>query len=89
MLIFRVIGTVNTSVDAVIGQIQRSKHYNPVSVKFLLDLFCQAEHFLCQFRIFALQKCQSFPVIKAFKVPGALQKRFHISLIFFMLLRIL
>ena len=37
---------VGAAVDAVVGQIQRCKHNDPVSVEIFLDLFCQFIDFL-------------------------------------------
>ena len=37
MVVFGVIGTVFTAVDAVVGQIQRREHDDAVAVKFLFD----------------------------------------------------
>ena len=39
MLVFKVIRAVNTAVHAVVGEVQRSKHYNSVAVKVLFNLF--------------------------------------------------
>ena len=41
MLVFHVIWTVYTSVDTIIGQIQRCKKHNTVSVIILFDLLRQ------------------------------------------------
>ena len=37
-LVLEVIGTVNTAVDAVVGQVKGRKHDNPVPVEPFLDL---------------------------------------------------
>ena len=36
-LVFGVIGAIDTSVDAIVGQIERSEHDDAVAVEFLFD----------------------------------------------------
>ena len=48
------IGAVGTTVDAIVGEIKRCKHYNAVAVELLFDFFGEVEDAVCQFRLVAL-----------------------------------
>ena len=56
MLVFRMVRAVLTAVNAIVGQIQRRKHYDAVPVKFLLDLFRQLVNFLVFFFQLTIQQ---------------------------------
>ena len=65
MLIFDMIGAVGTAVDAVVGQIQRSEHDNPVAVKILFDLLRKLEDLFIFFLDLTGKQHRCFPVRKA------------------------
>ena len=68
VLVFHVIGTVDAAVDAVIGQIQRRKNDNAVTVKCQLDLLGDAVNLLHLVRQIARQQHRCFAVGQ----PGAM-----------------
>ena len=63
--VLQVIRTVKTSVDTVVGQIQRGKEDNTIAVEGQLDLLCDLIHPFDLFRVFAGQKHGSLPVCEA------------------------
>ena len=69
VLIFRMVRTVYTAVDAVIGEIQRRKHYNAVAVKILFNLLCQRVNFFVFFGNIAVQKHHCLSVRKSLSEP--------------------
>ena len=56
VLILQMVRAVQTTVDAVIGQIQGRKHYNAVPVKCQLDLLRDPVHLLHLLRDLTFQK---------------------------------
>ena len=64
VLVLGVIGAVGTSVDAVVGQIQRGKNDNTAAVEVQLDLPCQTVHLLCHSIIFTEQQHRRLPMIQ-------------------------
>ena len=56
VLVFHVVWTVHAAIHAVIRQIQRRKHDDPVSVEILLDLARQLKDLLHLFRDLAVKK---------------------------------
>ncbi|MPM41931.1 hypothetical protein SDC9_88591 [bioreactor metagenome] len=44
VLVAHVIGAVNTAVDAVVGEVERREHHDPVAVELFLDRPGQGEH---------------------------------------------
>ena len=64
MLVLGMIRTICTSVDAVVGQIQRRKDDDAAAVEVQLDLPCQPVHLLCNCLILAEQQHRSLPVVQ-------------------------
>lgn len=62
MFVFIMIWTVHTAVDTVVGKVERSKHDDTVSVKFLLDLNGQVKDLLYQLFILTCQQDRGLPV---------------------------
>ena len=62
VLVDGMVGTVSTAVYAIVGKVQRRKHYNTVAVKILFDLLGQSIDFLNLFRGFAGKKHGGIPV---------------------------
>ena len=60
-----VIRTVNAAVDAVVGQIERGKHDDAVTIKVLLDLLCQGVNLLVFVLQGAVEQHGCLPVSKA------------------------
>ena len=87
--------TVYTAVDAVIGQVQRREHDDPVAVECQLDLLRQPEDFLVLFRNLTEQKHRCLPVgqtlavnaVCGFLWPGFFQQPVNQRCIVFMLFR--
>ena len=68
MLIFVMIWTVQTSIDAVVGQIQRSKNYNSVAIKSILNFCRTVKNPLNNIWVFTQQQQNSFPVAQTLMV---------------------
>ena len=51
MSVLSMIWTIYTSINTIIGQIKWRKHYYPVTIKILLDLFCQIIYLFNLFRL--------------------------------------
>ena len=66
MCILFMIRTVYATVDTVIGQIQRCKKHDPVSVKFFFNLCRKFIHFLNLVRHLTGQQHRSLSVCQAF-----------------------
>ena len=66
MFIFQMIRAVGTAVYAVVGQIERCEHDDPVPVEILFDLLCQFVDFLIFFFHLAGKKNGRFSVRKSF-----------------------
>ena len=66
MCILFMIRTVYTAVDTVIGQIQRCKKHDPVSVKFFFNLCRKFIHFLNLVRHLTSQQHRSLSVCQSF-----------------------
>ena len=60
VLVSLVIRAVNATVDAVIGEIQRRKHHDPVAVKLLFDFPRQRLHFFILVRKVTFQQHRRF-----------------------------
>ena len=84
VLIFHVVWTVHAAIHAVIRQIQRCKHDDPVSVEILLDLARQLKELLHLFRDFAVKKHCRLAVSQPFSKPRLRQNlvnQFHVVFI--------
>ena len=77
MTILRMKRTVHTSIDTIIGEIQRRKHHNSVSIKILFDLFRQRIDLLIDLLILTRQKHRSFPMIQSLSFLCFLQYLLH------------
>ena len=88
MFVLRVIRTVCASVNAVIGQVQRSKHYNTVSVEILFDLFCQLIDLLVFLFDRTGEQYGCLPVGQPFSFLCLLDNRINQFHIFFILISI-
>ena len=66
MFIFQVVRTVGAAVDAVVGQIKRREHHNPVSIEIFFDLFRKFEDFLILFLVGTGEENGSFTVGQPF-----------------------
>ena len=73
MLVLGVVGTVHTPVDAVIGQVQRRKQHDAVSVEILFNLLRQLINFLVLVLQSAVQKHHGLPVGQAPALSGLCQ----------------
>ena len=62
MLIFCMIRTVNTAIDAIIGQIERRKNDNAVAIKCQLDFLRDFVYFLNLIWIFTGEQYRGFPM---------------------------
>ena len=79
VLVFVMIRTVNTAVNAIVGKVQRRKHNNTVSVKCLLDLLGKTVHFCHLFGNIASQQNRGFAMGKSgtvYAVFGFYRPRF-------------
>ena len=70
MPVLHVVRAVGTAVDAVVGQIQRREHDDPVAVEVLLDLFSQGVDLLVLLFDVAVQENGGVPVGEAPALPG-------------------
>ena len=66
MLVFEMIRTVDTSVDAVVGKIERSEHYYAVSVEILFYLTGKIKYLAVHLLIFTHEKNRCLTVVKTF-----------------------
>ena len=66
MFVFQMIRAVGTAVYAVVGQIERCEHDDPVAVEIFFNLFCQFVDFLILFFHLAGKKNGRFSVRKSF-----------------------
>ena len=81
VLVFHVVWTVHAAIHAVIRQIQRRKHDDPVSVEILLDLTCQFKDLLHLFRNLTVKKHCRLTVAQPFSKPRLRQNpidQFHV-----------
>ena len=81
VLVFHVVWTVHAAIHAVIRQIQRRKHDDPVSVEILLDLARQLKDLLHLFRDLAVKKHCRLAVAQPFSKPRLRQNlvnQFHV-----------
>jgi len=70
MLVLEMIRAVFAAVDAVIGKVQRRKHYNSVAVEILLDLLRQFVDFLIFVIKFAVEQDDGLLVADALAQAG-------------------
>ena len=75
MFILKMVGAVQTAVDAIIGKIQRREHHDAVAVNVLFDLFCQRKDLCHFFRDITFQQHQCFPMGETFALGGFCQDR--------------
>ena len=76
--------TVSTSVDTVVGQIERRKHDDTVSVEIFFDLFCKCINFFIFLFDITVKKNGSFPVGESFSFFGFcndLVDQFHVMFV--------
>ena len=64
VLIFQMVGAVNTAVDAVVGKVEGGEHNDAVAIEVQLDLPGQVLHFLHLFGNVTGQKHRCLPVGK-------------------------
>ena len=76
-LVLQVVRTVNASVYAVIGEVQRGEEDDSVAVELLFDFCCQIVDTLLYFRVVAIHQDCSLPVGQAFAFCGFLQDFKH------------
>ena len=69
-LVLCVVGTVGTTVHAIVRQVQRGEHHDAVAVEFLLDFAGQTVDFLHQFRVVTFQEYGSFAVGESLAQAG-------------------
>ena len=73
VLVLLVVGTVQTAVDAVVGQVQRREDDNAVAVEILFDLLGQGVQLLDLLGDVAGQQHRGLPVRQALALPGLVQ----------------
>ena len=77
VLVFGVVGAVDTAVDAVVGQVQGGKQHNAVAVEFQLDLLGQIVHPLEPRLILTGQQNRGFPVAQALTLGRLVENGVH------------
>ena len=87
VLILIMIGTVQAAVDAIVGEVQRREHDDPVAVDLLFDPFCQGKDPFVFLRQFAVQQHQCLPVSQPFALLGFGDDAVDIFLILFLRFR--
>ena len=60
VLVLAVVRTVNASVDAVVGKVQRREHHDPVAVEMLFYLFAECKDLLDDRRVFTFEQRHRF-----------------------------
>ena len=73
MLVLGMIRTINAAVDAVIGQIQRRKHHNPVAVIIFFYLLRQFKNFPVLFGNVTVKQNHRLAMIQPFAFSGFVQ----------------
>ena len=86
MFVFQMIRAVGTAVYAVVGQIERCEHDDPVAVEIFFNLFCQFVDFLILFFHLAGKKNGRFSVRKSFSQTCFCKDRINERFIGFILI---
>lgn len=86
VLVLVMIWTVDTAVDAVVGQVQRREHDDAVAVEILFDLLGHLVDLFGDLGIFTCQQHRRFPVADALAQGGFVQDLSHQLLVVLVLI---
>ena len=75
--VFGVIGAIDTSVDAIVGQIERSEHDDAVAVEFLFDFLGKFKGLFVEFRVVTFKQESRFTVGESFAFGCLFENSFY------------